>query len=54
MIVYPNGDISETISGGAVEGDVIQRTLRPFETRGTDIVSYDLNRKESVGLAKSI
>lgn len=34
MIVYPYGDISGTIGGGAVEGDVIQRALRLFETQG--------------------
>ena len=39
MIVYPNGDISGTIGGGAVEGDVIQRALRLFETRGAKILS---------------
>ena len=44
MIVYPNGDISGTIGGGAVEGDVIQRALLLFETKGAEIVSYDLNR----------
>jgi xanthine dehydrogenase accessory factor len=48
MIVYPNGDISGTIGGGAIEGDVIQRALRLFETRGADIVSYDLNRKANI------
>ncbi len=42
MIVYPHGDISGTIGGGAVEGDVIQHALRLFETRGAEIVSYDL------------
>ena len=44
MIVYPNGDITGTIGGGAVEGDVIQRALRLFESRGAKILSYDLNR----------
>ncbi len=44
MIVYPNGAISGTIGGGAVEGDLIQRALRLFKTRGADIVSYDLNQ----------
>ena len=44
MIVYPNGGISSTIGGGAVEGDVIQRAMRLFQTRGAEIVSYDLNR----------
>jgi xanthine dehydrogenase accessory factor len=34
MIVYPDGDISGTIGGGAVEGDVIQRALRLFDTQG--------------------
>ena len=48
MIVYPNGDISGTIGGGAVEGDVIQRALRLFETRGAEIVSYDLNRSAKI------
>lgn len=48
MIVYPNGDISGTIGGGAIEGDVIQRALHLFETRGADIVSYDLNRKANI------
>lgn len=44
MIVYRNGGISGTIGGGAVEGDVMQRALRLFETRGAEIVSYDLSR----------
>ena len=44
MLVYPNGHISGTIGGGAVEGDVVQRALRLFETRGAEIVSYDLNQ----------
>ena len=48
MVVYPNGDISGTIGGGAVEGDVIQRALRLFETRGAEIVSYDLTRETSI------
>ena len=48
MIIYPNGDISGTIGGGAVEGDVIQRALRLFETRGAEIVSYDLNRNANI------
>lgn len=43
MVVYPNGGISGTIGGGAVEGDVIQRAMRLFETRGAEIISYDLN-----------
>jgi xanthine dehydrogenase accessory factor len=44
MIVYPNGAISGTIGGGAVEGDVIQRALRRFEMQGAEIVFYDLSR----------
>ena len=32
LIVYPNSTISGTIGGGAIEGDVIQRALRLFET----------------------
>ena len=32
MIVYRNSIISGTIGGGAIEGDVIQRALRLFET----------------------
>ena len=44
MIVYPNGDISGTIGGGAVEGDVIQRALRLCKTGGAEIVPYDLGR----------
>ena len=48
MIVYPDGDISGTIGGGAVEGDVIQRALRLFETRGAEIVSYDLNQSANI------
>ena len=42
MIIYPDGAISGTIGGGAVEGDVIQRALRRFENRGAEIVAYDL------------
>ena len=48
MIVYPNGAISRTIGGGAVEGDVIQRALRRFETRGAEIASYDLTREANI------
>jgi xanthine dehydrogenase accessory factor len=48
MIVYPNGAISGTIGGGAVEGDVIQRALRLFETPGAEIVSYDLTREANI------
>lgn len=44
MIVYRNSTISGTIGGGAIEADVIKRALRLFETRGGEIVSYDLNR----------
>ena len=44
MIVYPNGDISGTIGGGAVEGDVVQRALRLLKTGGAEIVSYDLSQ----------
>ncbi len=44
MIVFADGRISGTIGGGAVEGDVIQRALRLLETRGAEIVSYDLTR----------
>ena len=44
MIVYPDGDISGTIGGGAVEGDVIQRALRLFKTGGAEIVFYDLSQ----------
>ncbi len=48
MIVHPNGAISGTIGGGAVEGDVIQRALRLFETRGAEIASYDLTRGANI------
>ncbi len=48
MIVYLNGGISGTIGGGAVEGDVIQRAGRLFETREAQIVSYDLSRNANV------
>ncbi len=48
MIVYRNGGISGTIGGGAVEGDVIQRAMGLFETRGAQIVSYDLSRKANL------
>ena len=48
MIVYPNGAISGTIGGGAVEGDVIQRALRLFETHGAEIASYDLTRGANI------
>jgi xanthine dehydrogenase accessory factor len=48
MIVYPDGTISGTIGGGAVEGDVIQRALRLVETEGAEIVPYDLNRTDSI------
>jgi len=48
MIVYPNGAISGTIGGGAVEGDVIQRAVRRFETHGAEIVSYDLTRGATI------
>ena len=48
MIVYPTGDISGTIGGGAVEGDVIQRALRLYATRGAEIVSYDLSRNANL------
>jgi xanthine dehydrogenase accessory factor len=44
MIVYPNGDISGTIGGGAVEGDVSQRALRLLKTGGAEIVPYDLSQ----------
>ena len=44
MIVYPNGDISGTIGGGAVEGDVIQRALHLFKTGGAEMVPYDLSQ----------
>ena len=49
MIVYPNGDSSGTIGGGAVEGDVIQRALRRFDARGAEIVSYDLSNNVHAG-----
>ncbi len=48
MIVYRNGCISGTIGGGAVEGDVIQRAKGLFETRGAQIVAYDLSRNTNV------
>jgi len=48
MIVYRNGGITGTIGGGAVEGDVIQRAMRLFETRGAQIVSYDLSRNANL------
>jgi xanthine dehydrogenase accessory factor len=48
MIVYRNSDISGTIGGGAVEGDVIQRALRLYATRGAEIVSYDLSRNANL------
>jgi xanthine dehydrogenase accessory factor len=48
MVVHPNGGISGTIGGGAVEGDVIQRAIGLFDTGGAEIVSYDLNRSVNV------
>ena len=48
MMVYPNGGIAGTIGGGAVEGDVIQRAMRLFETGGAKIVSYDLTRNANL------
>jgi xanthine dehydrogenase accessory factor len=48
MIVYPHGGISGTIGGGALEGDVIQRARRLLETRGAEIVSYDLSRNANL------
>ena len=53
MIVYPNGNISGTIGGGAVEGDVIQRALRLFKTGGAEIeLVHGLNERE-VALVKA-
>ncbi len=48
MVVFADGRTSGTIGGGAVEGDAIQRALRRFETRGAEIVSYDLTREASI------
>jgi xanthine dehydrogenase accessory factor len=48
LVIYPDGAISGTIGGGAVEGDVIQRALRRFETRGAELVSYDLTREANI------
>jgi xanthine dehydrogenase accessory factor len=48
MIVYPNSDISGTIGGGAVEGDVIQRALRLFKNGEAEIVSCDLSRNDNL------
>ena len=47
MIVYGDGHISGTIGGGAVEGDAIGKALNLFETRGCDLVSYDLNHNSN-------
>ena len=48
MVVFADGRTSGTIGGGAVEGDVIQRALRQFETRGAEIVSYDLSQEAAI------
>ena len=48
MIVFADGRTSGTIGGGAVEGDVIQRALQQFESRGAEIVSYDLSQEAAI------
>ena len=44
MVVFADGRTSGTIGGGAIEGDVIQRALRLFETGGAEMVTYDLSQ----------
>ena len=44
MIVYPDGHISGTIGGGAVEADTIASARHLFETRGAVMASYDLSQ----------
>jgi xanthine dehydrogenase accessory factor len=44
MVVYPDGAISGTIGGGSVEGDVIQRAKKLFETKTALIRSYSLTQ----------
>jgi xanthine dehydrogenase accessory factor len=48
MIVYPDGAISGTIGGGAVEGDVIRRAVKRMGLHGAEIASYDLNREANI------
>jgi len=43
MIVHPDGRISGTVGGGALEGDVIRQALNLFATRSGAIRFYDLN-----------
>jgi len=43
MLVYSDGRISQTVGGGALEGDVIRAALNLFATRSSALRSYDLN-----------
>lgn len=42
MLVHENGDISGTIGGGAIEGDVIRQAKEIFTTGKNLITTYDL------------
>ena len=44
MVVYPNGRISGTIGGGAVEADVIHTAHLLFENQGAVMAAYDLSQ----------
>lgn len=44
MIVYNDGQISGTIGGGAIEGNVIERALMVFDTKLANITSFDLHK----------
>ena len=48
MVVYHDGSISGTIGGGSVEGDVIRRAIKLFETGTAQIASYDLNHTGTI------
>ena len=43
MIVHGDGRISQTVGGGALEGDVIRQALNLFAIRRGAILFYDLN-----------